>query len=512
MDGGRDIILLFYEEAWGLVFSTHQRVVGVSIVAPLPPLVCLQQSRGCQGAAAVRALHDTLEAAAAARTLTGSTLVVASDVPGLAEAAAWLLGSEEISLAWAFLHLDLPATAGNGAAKRAALLVAQGAGIRRAGLSYSLSRAVCSLADELMYPAPSNALLMPHSEFLERTSSPCQEYVVNGDNWLAQGAHALYPAASSQRSVEEALAQNDGLQAQQVLCVGGGIASAFELVCQAFALQGREALLVGPAYGGIEKALLLFGVRPHLLPCGGDGRRSAESVLAAMTLRTHLVVLTHPALFTCADRGDVAQQLAGMLPSGCVFVVDECYSPYLPRGAGRVEALAKRTNGPVVIGLRGLSKLQGLAALRLAYVVSSPRVVRRLRAASPVKELAGPVLAAALEGLQGFNREEALKREAAAREALQSRLACECGVHAQGAGPYVVVTLSMLTFDRACALLKARHIHVNVQTRPLLVYQPVGGRWDRLFCATLRAALAYGDSAASSELESGGGGTLTGGE
>ena len=510
MDDGRDVLLLFCEEDWAVAFSTHQRVVGVSLVAPLPPLVCLKQSRGCRGATAIRALCDVLEAAAVTRTLTGSTLVVASDVPGLAEAAVRLLGEEDVPLTWAFLHLDLPATAGNGAAQRAALLVAQGACTRRAGLSYSLSRAVCSLADELMYPAPSNTLLMPHSEFLERTSSPCQEYVVNGDNWLAQGAHALYPTASSQHSVEEALAQNDGVQAQQVLCVGGGIASAFELVCQTFALQGREALLVGPAYGGIEKALLLFGLRPHLLPCGEDGRRSVENVLAAMTLRTHLVILTHPALFTCADRGDVAKQLAAMLPSGCVFVVDECYSPYLPREASRVEALATRTNGPVIIGLRGLSKLQGLAALRLAYIVSSPRVVRRLRAASPVKALAGPVLAAALEGLQGFNREEALAREAAARESVQTRLVRECGVRAQGAGPYVVLTLKTSIFDRACALLKARHIQVNTQTRPLLVYQPVGGRWDRLFCTALKAALAYADSVASSELESRG--RLTGGE
>jgi histidinol-phosphate aminotransferase len=311
------------------------------------------------------------------------------------------------------------------------------------------------------------------------------QYAVNGDNWHAPGAFGLYPPLELQRRLERELGALDGIDAERVVSVAGGIYAAFDLICQAFGLHGGQAILVGPVYGGIAKVLMLRGISPCFIPAGDAAPAVCENVRSRSCASTRLVVLTHPALYTAADLSMLALALAQSAPRGGLLVIDECYTAYLSAvNLVRSEHLHERA-GPIVIGMRGLSKLHGLAALRLAYTVSDSAVAARLRSASVVKGIATPVLSAALDGLSGFCLQAALRRERALRRRL---LACarSLGLAAEGEGPYVVIKCPDLLYQRALSSLRAQGIYVNPCTAPALVYQPGGADRDDAFQRALR--------------------------
>ena len=309
---------------------------------------------------------------------SGRGLVLVTDCPHLAVAAASILLASATARAWVLVHLDTPADGARAASTARGLLRCSSR--MKPGAAYSVARASCSFVDELMHPGPVVGHLDWRAGLAERVDDGTT-LLVNGDNWRhAPGGcgsgHGLYPAVACVAALEAALAEQDGLQATQVLAVPGGIAAAFELVCAAFSLTDGHALLVGPAYFGIERTLATRGILPRLVPPSASGQL-ARDVVARVGPSTRMVVLTHPALYTCDDMSEVLAELTQTMQQYAILVVDECYTAYAQQASSVRHVL---TASVTVVGLRGLSKAHGLAALRLAYTVSNSRTARRLRA------------------------------------------------------------------------------------------------------------------------------------
>ncbi len=427
--------------------------------------------------------------------------LVASDCCQVARAAVILLRAEPTATRadfplWSFLHLDGPLPSG---ACRARVCAAAQALRRTAremapGRMFRLSYCLVSPEAAALPPSPA-ALLQAFPLRIEERSAPGERehYAVNGDNWHAEGPHGLYPSLAQEVALERLLAAREGIAPAQVVSVAGGIAAAFDLVCQAFGLFGGRALVVGPAYGGLEQVLLLREIVPRQL---GSPDASAEDICRAVgaeALRSvGLVLLTHPALYTAADLSAVAEALAHALPAGSLLILDECYAPYLrQKGATSSIDLIGPAAPAVAIGLRSLSKLHGQAGLRVGYTVSAPHVAQRVRSARLPKSIASVVMQAACEALSRFSAEEALRRESQLRRALIGRLR-RIGLPAGGEGPYVVVRLSPQAFRSSFRALRAAGIHLSACTAPVLVYQPSGGREDKKLVSVLCKTLAHG--------------------
>ena len=472
--------LLFQNREWPGAFSAGASTTELSpaalhdkcpalLVKPLP-----KDGRITAAATALISLLQALEGAAQS-SAAPTELVLATDSPLVVAAARPFLENPS-ALRWSLLALDVELATGASHVARAAVAMERAAHRSGPGRAYSLKRGLCSIKDELQFPAPGVPLMRPHVEFLE--DDPRATYVVNGDNWSAPGAWGRHPSLRLQLQVEQRLAALDGIGADRIVTVGGGIYGAFDLICQAFGIYGTEVALVGPVYGGLEKIMLLRYLTPRRESTGGTACAIGERVWSG---RTRLAVLTHPALYTAADMSAHALELAETAPSGSLLVIDECYIAYLAN-ATRSENLR---GAALVIGMRGLSKLHGLAGLRLGYTVSTPAVALRLRSACAVKGVATPVLQEALRELSVFDKNAALKRETLLRQELLD-YARELGMNGQGEGPYVVIECTAALFESALGALSARGIYMNPCTSPNLIYQPAGGEKDIAFRQALQ--------------------------
>jgi histidinol-phosphate aminotransferase len=192
-----------------------------------------------------------------------------------------------------------------------------------------------------------------------------------------------------------------------------GAAEAFWAV--AYGLAPRLAACVHPSFTAPEAALRSAGV-----PVVRVVRGSADGFALdprAVPEEADLVVLGRPDNPT--GRYEPADLVARLTRPGRTVVVDEAFDDFLPDAAG----LAAMTL-PGVVCVRSLTKLWGLAGLRVGYALGPPEILARLATAVqpwPVSSLA----ARAVELLCGkeAERRDRVRVVAAARTALLSGLA-----------------------------------------------------------------------------------------
>jgi histidinol-phosphate aminotransferase len=110
------------------------------------------------------------------------------------------------------------------------------------------------------------------------------------------------------------------------------------------------------------------------------------------------------------------------LPDGCLVVVDEAYADYVAPEL-RLRRERDVAAGLPVVVLRTLSKLFGLAGLRLGYAIADPGLARLLDAVQEPFNVNRAALAAGIACLSRPNLLDARRREvAAARELLRACL------------------------------------------------------------------------------------------
>jgi nicotinate-nucleotide--dimethylbenzimidazole phosphoribosyltransferase len=180
-----------------------------------------------------------------------------------------------------------------------------------------------------------------------------------------------------------------------------GAAEGFWLLAQV--LRPRHAVCVHPSFTEGERALRAAGfqvARVFRLP-GDDWRLDVDAVPDD----ADLVVLGRPDNPTGVL--DPEPTIAGLCRPGRTVVVDEAFADFLDDAGG----LADRRDLPGLVVLRSLTKIWGLAGLRVGYLLGPPDVVSQLEAARqpwPVNTLALAAIEACLDA------EEERRRRAAA--------------------------------------------------------------------------------------------------
>jgi histidinol-phosphate/aromatic aminotransferase/cobyric acid decarboxylase-like protein len=200
----------------------------------------------------------------------------------------------------------------------------------------------------------------------------------------------------------DAAAARHGVPPEQCLLVNGA-AEAFWAV--AHGLRPRLAACVHPSFTAPEAALRSAGVEVHRVLRRPEDGFALDPALVPDD--ADLVVLGHPDNPTGRQEPvDVVRQLAR---PGRVLVVDEAFADFLPDAAS-VASLGL----PGVLAVRSLTKLWGLAGLRVGYALGPEPLLRRLAAALqpwPVSSLAVHAVAR----LSGAEAERAARAGAVAQ-------------------------------------------------------------------------------------------------
>jgi histidinol-phosphate aminotransferase len=205
--------------------------------------------------------------------------------------------------------------------------------------------------------------------------------------WLARSIAASVAdlgAYPDPRPARRAVARRHGRPEAEVLLTAGA-AEAFVLLARA--LRARRAVCVHPSFTEPEAALAAAGVPVARLVLEPPFRLAASLVPPD----ADLVVLGNPTNPTSVLHP--AATVAALARPGRTLVVDEAFADFVE---GEPESLAARRDLPGLVVVRSLTKMWGLAGLRVGYLLAPAAVVDACAAAQPAWPVSSPALRAAL--------------------------------------------------------------------------------------------------------------------
>ena len=210
----------------------------------------------------------------------------------------------------------------------------------------------------------------------------------------AIGGIERYP---DQFDLIKAVAAKAGVEQGQVV-LGNGSNDVLDLIARVFLARGRSAVFAQHAFAVYPLATLSTGAELISTPAKNYGH-DLDAMRAAIRLDTRIVWIANPNNPTgnFLPYPEVRAFLEAV-PKDVVVVLDEAYNDYLPP-ADRVDVAGWIKDFPNLVVCRTLSKIYGLAGLRIGYALASAEVadlMNRVRQPFNVNNLA---LAGALAAL-----------------------------------------------------------------------------------------------------------------
>jgi histidinol-phosphate aminotransferase len=191
---------------------------------------------------------------------------------------------------------------------------------------------------------------------------------------LAAAAHdlQLYPDGSS-LVLREAIGAVHNLDPARIVAGGEGSGPLLTLLANAYLQPGDEVIFSRHAFLIYEIATLANSARPVIVEekkTNTGIKIDVEAMLASVTPKTRMVYIANPNNPTGSylTRDEMARLHAG-LPDNVLLVIDAAYGEYVAAKdyeAG-IELVTRHNN---VVMTRTFSKLYGLAALRLGWMVA----------------------------------------------------------------------------------------------------------------------------------------------
>jgi histidinol-phosphate aminotransferase len=193
------------------------------------------------------------------------------------------------------------------------------------------------------------------------------------------------------------LAAHHGVESEAIT-VGNGSNDVLDLVARTFLQPGAESVFSQHAFAVYPISTQAVGAVSRVAPASDYGH-DLDAMAALVNEHTRVVWIANPnnptGTWLCAEP---LRAFLSALPPTCVAVVDEAYCEYLHE-PDYPDATAWLGELPNLIITRTFSKVHGLAALRVGYGVSDPRIaelLNRVRQPFNVNSLAQAAAVAAL--------------------------------------------------------------------------------------------------------------------
>ena len=182
----------------------------------------------------------------------------------------------------------------------------------------------------------------------------------------------FYPDGAATK-LREAIAAKYGLDPARIVC-GAGSDELLNLLTHAYVGPGDEGVFTEHGFLVYRIAILAAGGKPVVVP-ETNYTADVDAILAAVTPRTKVVFLANPNNPTGTYLPfDAVKRLHAGLPPQVLLVLDAAYAEYVRRNdyASGLELVATAEN---VVMTRTFSKIYGLAALRLGWMVAPAHIV-----------------------------------------------------------------------------------------------------------------------------------------
>jgi histidinol-phosphate aminotransferase len=182
----------------------------------------------------------------------------------------------------------------------------------------------------------------------------------------------FYPDGAATK-LREAIAAKYGLDPARIVC-GAGSDELLNLLTHAYVGPGDEGVFTEHGFLVYRIAILAAGGKPVVVP-ETNYTADVDAILAAVTPRTKVVFLANPNNPTGTYLPfDEVKRLHAGLPPQVLLVLDAAYAEYVRRNdyASGLELVATAEN---VVMTRTFSKIYGLAALRLGWMVGPAHIV-----------------------------------------------------------------------------------------------------------------------------------------
>ncbi|MGJ3265626.1 MAG: histidinol-phosphate transaminase [Salinarimonas sp.] len=213
----------------------------------------------------------------------------------------------------------------------------------------------------------------------------------------ALGKLALYPDGAA-TALRAAIARKYGLDAKRIV-VGNGSDELLEMLAQAYIGPGDEGVFSAHGFLVYRIAILTAGGTPVVAPERAY-TTDVDAILERVSARTKIVFLANPNNPTGTYLPfDEIRRLHAALPPTVLLVLDAAYAEYVRRndyGSGLELALTAEN----VVMTRTFSKVYGLAALRLGWMVGPAHVVDALERIRPPFNVNSAALAAGAAAIE----------------------------------------------------------------------------------------------------------------
>ncbi|WP_375463168.1 pyridoxal phosphate-dependent aminotransferase [uncultured Methylobacterium sp.] len=182
----------------------------------------------------------------------------------------------------------------------------------------------------------------------------------------------VYPDGTS-TTLRQAIAKRYGLDAGRIVC-GAGSDELLSLLAYAYVGPGDEGIFCAHGFLVYRIAILAAGGTAVVAPeC--DLTADVDAILAAVTPRTKIVYIANPnnPTGTYLPFSEVRRLHAGLDPH-VLLVLDGAYAEYV-RAGDYADGLELACEAENVVMTRTFSKIHGLAALRIGWMVGPAHVI-----------------------------------------------------------------------------------------------------------------------------------------
>jgi len=216
----------------------------------------------------------------------------------------------------------------------------------------------------------------------------------------------VYPDGTA-TALREAIGRMYGLDPSRIVC-GAGSDDLLFLLARAYLTDGDEAIYTTHGFLIYPIAMKSCGAVP-VIAQETDYTASVDAILAAVTPRTKMVFIANPnnPTGTYLPHSELRRLHRG-LPPHVLLVVDAAYAEYVVRNdyeAG-LELVATSDN---VVMTRTFSKIHGLAALRLGWMVGPAGIVDVINRVRGPFNVSTPALKAGIAAIEDVAHQEAAR-------------------------------------------------------------------------------------------------------
>ena len=224
---------------------------------------------------------------------------------------------------------------------------------------------------ELYVGGKSHAVGVENTVKLSSNENPFGPSPKAKDAYIKQSdSLAVYPS-SDHSALRLAIAENNGLNAEQIIC-GNGSDEIITFLCQAFASVGDEVLFTEHGFGMYRICALGVGATP-IVALEKERVTNVDALIDCCTANTKLIFVANPnnPTGTFIPLSEIERLISGV-PENTVVVLDGAYAEYIEGYDGGAKLVEKYEN---VVMTRTFSKIYGLGGLRVGWGYASPVII-----------------------------------------------------------------------------------------------------------------------------------------